>query len=65
MKYVVKVIASPSCRGGKAMALCTEDGRLVGRQISSSVNTEVGEIGVITVSFYIDGEDIRFADNDG
>lgn len=64
MKLVVKVIAAPSVPGGKALALCTEEGQPVGKQVSCVVENEVREIGVITVRFYIDGEAIRFASND-
>lgn len=65
MKYLVKIVAAPSVPGGKALALCSEDGVPVGKQISSEVSSEAGEISVIVVKFYVDGEDIRFADNDG
>lgn len=63
-KLFVRIVAAPSVPGQKALALCTEDGELVGKQISCAVENGVDEIGVITVRFYIDGETICFASND-
>lgn len=65
LKLILRVIDGAAVQGGKAIALCTEDGQLVGKQTACIVSSEVGEIGHVTVSFYIDGEHIRFADNDG
>lgn len=61
---IVKVIAAPGVPGQKALALCTEDGEMVGKQYFCTVENEATSIGTITVRFYIDGETIRFASND-
>jgi hypothetical protein len=61
---IVKVITAPSVPGQKALALCTEDGEMVGKQFSCTVENEATSVGVITVRFYIDGDAIRFASND-
>jgi hypothetical protein len=63
MQLLVKIIESPGCPGNKALALCTEDGAMLPMQRSCTVETEAAEMGIVTVSFYIDGKDIRFADN--
>lgn len=64
LKLIIKAVNSHQ-PGGKALCLCTEDGEMVGAQTSTQVNCEADGIGTITVSFHIDGEHIRFADNDG
>lgn len=64
MKYYVRVIAAPSVPGKKALALCTEDGEPVGRQRQCTIDCEANEIGLLKVTFFIDGETIVFADND-
>lgn len=63
LKLIIKAIDAPSIEGNKALALCTEDGEIVGKQIASTVESEVGTMGIITVRFYIDGDTIRFAAN--
>jgi hypothetical protein len=65
LKFVVRTIDAPATRGGKALALCTEGGEIVGKQFRCHVANEATEIGTITVSFYIDGDTIRLADSDG
>lgn len=65
MKLIIKVIAASGVSGGKAIALCTEDGNLVGQQVSCAVENEVDAMPTITVRFHIDGDQIRFADNGG
>ncbi len=65
MKFVVKIIDAPGIPGGKALALCTEFGETVGMQTRCTIENEVAEIGVVTVQFYIDGDQISFAENDG
>lgn len=62
MKLVVKIIEAPGCPGNKALALCTEDGAMLPMQQGCTVDTNVGDAGVATVRFWIDGETIRFAD---
>jgi hypothetical protein len=64
MKFYVKVIAAPSVPGKKALALCAEDGTVVGRQRQCTVDCEACEIGLLKVTFFIDGETLIFADND-
>ena len=65
MKLLVRIISAPGTPGGKALALCTEDGEVLPMQRSCVVENEAQDAGVITVSFYIDGKSVRFADNDG
>lgn len=65
LRFIVKVVDAAAVRGGKAIQLCTEDGAPVGLQVSTMVEGEAGEMGSITVRFHIDGNLIRFADNDG
>lgn len=60
----VKIVASPTVPGGKALALVTEDGEFVGAQVSCSVENEVNSIATVMVKFYIDGETIHFGSND-
>lgn len=62
LRLVVKVIDAPAVHGGKAMALCTEDGEIVGQQVSCHVSCDTGDVSRVTASFHIDGEIIRFAD---
>jgi hypothetical protein len=63
-RLIIKAVNS-NVPGKRAIALCTEDGEIVGRQYACAVSSEVGSLGTITVSFHIDGDCIRFADNDG
>jgi Ethanolamine utilization protein EutJ (predicted chaperonin) len=65
LRFIVKVIEAPGVPGNKALALCTEDGALLPMQQACTVECGVGEMGVAVVRFYIDGEQIRFADDDG
>ncbi len=65
LNLIIKTIDAPSVPGGRALALCSEDGEIVGKQISCAVANEVDAIGIITVQFHIDGQTIRFASNDG
>jgi len=66
LKLIIKAVNSRSCGGPgrRALALCTEDGKTLGKQVRCSVENAVGELPTITVSFYVDGDTIRFADND-
>ena len=57
----VKIVSAPS---GPCLALVTEDGKFFGSQRSLTLHNEVNDIATITVTFYIDGETIRFASND-
>jgi hypothetical protein len=61
---VVRIVSAAGVPGGKALALCTEDGQVLGKQISTAVDCEATDISTITVRFYIDGKLIRFASND-
>lgn len=63
LTLTIRAIDAPSVAGGKALALCTENGEVVGKQVSCAVENAVDSIGTITVRFYIDGETIRFAAN--
>jgi hypothetical protein len=65
MELIVKIVSAPGVPGNKALALCTVDGEMLPMQHSCAVETEAAEIGLVTVKFWIDGEKIRFADNDG
>lgn len=58
----VKIVDAPGVPGGRALALCDENGQPLGGQISAVVETGVGERPRITVTFGIDGKSIRFAD---
>ena len=60
----VRIIAAPSVPGGKALALVTQDGELVGSQFGCTVDNDVNEIATITVRFYIDGKTIILGAND-
>jgi hypothetical protein len=60
----VRIVAAPSVPGGKAIALCAEDGEMVGSQIGCTVDNEVDALATITVRFHIDGKTILFASND-
>ena len=60
----IRIIAAESVPGGRAIALCTEDGEMIGRQFACTVEHEAGEIGRLHVSFHIDGETLIWADND-
>lgn len=48
--------------GSKFIALCTEDGAVFGRPVSCSVSSEAEALSMVTATFYIDGDAIRFAD---
>lgn len=60
----VKIVAASGLLGGKAIALATKDGQMVGWQQSCVVESEVDDIATVTVRFIIDGKHIIFADND-
>ena len=58
----VRIVSAPQ---GPCLALVTEDGEFFGAQRSVTVHNEVDDIATITVQFIVDGQTIRFADNDG
>jgi hypothetical protein len=65
LRLRVQVIEACGVHGGKALALCTEQGDVVGQQVATSVSSEAGEMGTITVTFQIDGETISFEETPG
>ncbi|WP_260928215.1 hypothetical protein [Novosphingobium sp. 9] len=54
------MIDAPAIPGGRAIALCNEDGEMLPMQLRAVVENAVGEFGTITVTFSIDGEQVRF-----
>lgn len=58
----VKLIDAPGVKGGKAYALCDENGEVIGQQIAVTITNGVGETPTIAVTFLVDGQQIRFAD---
>jgi hypothetical protein len=59
---LVKLIDSAAVVGaGKALALCDDDGVMLAKQRKAVVETEAGALSTITVTFVIDGRDIRWA----
>ena len=59
---LIKIEEAASVPGGRAIMLCDDEGMPLPRQIRTTVDTGAGDLGEITVTFSIDGEQVRFAD---
>lgn len=59
---LIKIIDAPTVCGGRALALCDDDGTILPGQEAVEVQAECGGVARITVTFAIDGDSIRFAD---
>jgi len=57
---IVKLIAAPGVAGGKALALCDDDGEPLPEQIGCEVRSFAGEIPTVAVTFHVTGKAIRF-----
>ena len=58
---LVRIIDAPGCPGGKAVALCDDEGDMLPMQSRAVLDNGVDHT-TITVTFQIDGNLIRFAD---
>lgn len=58
----IMTIDASAVEGGKALALCDDDGRMIGRQIACTVSCEMGALPVATIKFHIDGDAISLGD---
>jgi len=58
----IMTIDAPSLGGGKALALCTDDGEPLGFQIACKVSCEVGDMPTATITFLVDGEKLSFGE---
>lgn len=58
---LIKIIDAPAVPGGKAIALCDDAGELLPMQTRAVVENGIEEA-AITVTFQIDGKQLRFAD---
>lgn len=59
---LVKIDDAPSVPGERAIFLCDDQGNPLPMQSRAVLSCGVGEFGEITVTFCIDGEQVRFAD---
>lgn len=62
MKLIIKLDRDLPVVGGTGFVLCTEDGELFGPQISCTIQTDTGNAPLVTFTFRVDGENVRFAD---
>lgn len=58
MNLTVRIIEAPALLGGKAMALCTEDGEVLPMQTRCVMDADMNG-GTITATFIIDGDRIK------
>jgi len=58
---LVKIVDASGVPGGRAIALCDENGEIWGRQTRAVVENDADGIPTVTVTFPIDGDRIRFA----
>lgn len=59
---LIKIIKTPAVAGGRAVVLCDDEGEILPSQRATILETGVGELPTITVTFAVDGDSIRFAD---
>lgn len=59
---LIKIEDAPSVPGGRAIMLCDDQGQPLPMQSRVVLCNGVDEMGEITVTFRIDGEQVRFAD---
>jgi hypothetical protein len=56
MRLAVALVESPGVYGGVAAALVDEDGEVLPNQINTVLETAIGDVSTITVTFLIDGK---------
>jgi hypothetical protein len=59
---IVKIVDAPMVQGGKAPVICDDSGKILPGQFRTVIESEVGTVPLITVTFEIDGKTIRFED---
>ena len=59
---IVKIMEASGVGGGLALMLCDDLGKPLPYQISSVLKQDVAEASTITVTFLIDGVEIRMAE---
>lgn len=58
-KLIAKVMDGLAVPGGSAIVLCYEDGGMLPGQVCSVLETGFDQIGKLTVTFLIDGDNIK------
>lgn len=61
-KLVIKTSDAPNIPGGKALMLYDQDGCLIPNQAAIVHRNAVGELAEVTVTFYVDGDNVRLED---
>lgn len=62
MNLTVRFIDAPAMPGGKALALCDADGNMLPMQQHTEFENGVHDGATITVTFRVDGEQVRIID---
>lgn len=63
MNLVVKLARDlAGVTGNTGIVLCTEDGEMLGPQVSCSLQNTAGDAPLVTFTFRVDGDKVRFAD---
>ena len=58
MKLKLGIIEAKSVHGGSELALMDERGNVLPNQINTIVETGVGDVATVVVTFLIDGKDL-------
>jgi len=59
MNLLIKIVDAPMVPGGKAAVLCDAEGNIFPGQSRCALECEVGSPTVFTVSFEVDGKQIK------
>jgi len=62
MKLTADLCTAPGIPGKRAVMLCDETGEPLPNQVAVSLEQTVGEPSTITVTFRIDGDNIKLGD---
>lgn len=61
-RLFIRVMPDVGSFGHRGLMLCTEDGKPFGMQTACAVKSEVDDVTMVTVTLYVDGDAINFAD---